>query len=230
MFYLLYQGEKFNSNRVAFEAPVIYDPELARVVSSVWDSLSGWPPSLPATLQGLLGKRVPADGCVHVPPSISAMEPEISRVRSWAFRRGTTATADDQGARRDSRSAVASARGKQMDMFNTLEMNYAAGPKPGNPLSHDGLCVKLWGWNKSLVWCLGFYLPMHYIQLQSPWRFPRNAFPFHLTGLAHLCLWDSSSNGIVHLLTSVEHNRRYFEKCLCPYCGNQWYPIRAING
>jgi len=28
-------------------------------------------------------------------------------------------------------------------MFNTLEMNYAAGPKPGNPLSQDGLHVKL---------------------------------------------------------------------------------------
>jgi len=71
------------------------------------------------------------------------MEPEISRDCSWAFRQGTTATADDQGARWDSRSAVASAGGKQMDMFNTLEMNYAAGPKPGNPLNHDGLRVKL---------------------------------------------------------------------------------------
>ncbi|KAL1265607.1 hypothetical protein QQF64_003634 [Cirrhinus molitorella] len=96
-----------------------------------------------ATLQGLLSKRLPADGCDHVPPSISAMEPEISRVRLWAFRLGPTATADDQGARRDSRGAVASAWGKQMDMFNTSEMNYAAGPKPGNPLSQNGLRVNL---------------------------------------------------------------------------------------
>lgn len=78
-----------------------------------------------------------------MPPPISAMAPKISSVRLWAFRLRPTATADDQGAPRDSHGAVASAWGKQMDMFNTSEMNYAAGPKPENPLSQDGLRVNL---------------------------------------------------------------------------------------
>lgn len=73
------------------------------------------------------------------------MEPEISWVRSWAFQLGPTATANDQGAPRDSSGAVASSWGKQMDMFNTSGINYAVGPKPGNPLSQDGLHVNhLW--------------------------------------------------------------------------------------
>ncbi len=130
------------------------------------------------TAGSLLSKRVPTDGCVHVPPSISATAPDISRVCSWAFRLGPTATADDQGARRDSRGAVASAWGKQMDMFNTSEMNYAAGLKPGNPLSQDGLCVNLRGWNKSLVWCLGFHaLQSITIPMEIPWKsFPKNCW------------------------------------------------------
>lgn len=81
-----------------------------------------------------------ASMCLH--PSLPWSQRLVGSARGL-FRQGTTATADDQGARRDSRSAVASAGGKQMDMFNTLEMNYAAGPKPGNPLSQDGLRVKL---------------------------------------------------------------------------------------
>lgn len=54
---------------------------------------------------------------------------------------------DDQGTRWVSCGAVAFAGGKQMDVFNTLEMNYTAGPKPGNPLrasgDEDELCVNL---------------------------------------------------------------------------------------
>lgn len=72
---------------------------------------------------------------------------DISQVRSWAFRQGSSDAADDQGACRVSCGAVAVAGGKQMDVFNTSEMNYAAGPKPGNPLSpsgdEDGLRVNL---------------------------------------------------------------------------------------
>jgi len=60
---------------------------------------------------------------------------------------------------------------------------------------------------------LSFLPPMHYIQLQFPWIFPTNVFPFYLTGLAHLCERDRLSNGIIHLVIYVELKRRCFEEC-----------------
>ncbi len=137
-----------------------------------------------------------------MPPSISATAPDISRVRSWAFQLGPTATADDQGARRDSRGAVASAWGKQMDMFNTSEMNYAAGPKPGNPLSQDGLCVNLRGWNKSLV-CITLPPPCITINYNSHGDSIEILSLFKVPNVASATVMlKEQFNGITHILSS----------------------------